>query len=74
MITKKTSELKKGDVIRCEFGDYGNIVTVVVESVKPCTDGFFMQIVGHYASNEKHVEMYGHKDDLNEIISERETA
>jgi hypothetical protein len=34
-IVKKVTELQKGDVFRCEFGDFDNFITAVFESSEP---------------------------------------
>lgn len=64
---KKQCELSKGDVIRVEFGDYDNWVTVVVDKVED-DDNNWSKLTCHYPGTNKPVEMYGWKNDLVEVL------
>ena len=63
---KKQCELSKGDIIRVEFGDYDNWVTVVVDMVE--TEGKWSKLICHYLNSNRSVEMYGYPNDMVEII------
>lgn len=47
MMTKKAQELQAGDVVRIEYGDYGNMVDFVVDKAEPYGDGDRMIVSCH---------------------------
>lgn len=68
MATKKIKDLKKGDVIRTEFGCEGNFVTVEIQKVQVLDEGSLnCKMYCKYVAGNK-VEMYGLGDDEVELI------
>lgn len=69
---KKLSELKPGDVIRTEYGDYDNWVTVEIIQINAVEQKYFEMIV-RYAKTSKKEEpfkMYSFSNNLEDVISE----
>ena len=60
---KLQKDLKKGDIIRVEFGDYGNWVTVIVDGID--NDKIFC----HYKDGRKEI-MCGNSMEKIEVIGE----
>lgn len=70
MATKKIKDLKKGDVIRTEYGTYDNWITVEVQKVQMLDEGSKnCKLYCKYTSGNK-VEMYGEANDDVEIVKE----
>ena len=55
MIKIKCTDIKPGDIIKCEVGDYGNWVTAVIDSVSidPKETYYPLKLIWHYLSDEK---------------------
>lgn len=69
-IIKKVSDLQKGDVFRCEFGDFDNLITAVCESSYPY-DKKANVVSFHYPKGYENVgtlEMVANIDDTVEVI------
>lgn len=51
----KSADIKPGDIIKFEYGDYGNWVTAVIDSVSiDSKETYYPQrLVWHYLSDEK---------------------
>jgi len=57
-IFKKASEMKKGDVIRFEYGTYYNWCEAVFESCNPALNGIMTEIHFHWIGSNISEEMY----------------
>lgn len=68
MATKKVKDLKKGDVIRTEFGAEGNWVTGTVQKVVAIDSAFLNCKIYCKYSNGSNLTMYGKANDDVEII------
>ena len=62
-IFKQQKDLKKGDVIKVEFGDYDNFVNVIVDSI----EDHGTKIVCHYKSGQQEI-MFGDAMSMVEVI------
>lgn len=55
----KSADIKPGDIIKFEYGDYGNWVTAVIDSVsidsnsKDSATYYPLKLIWHYLSDEK---------------------
>lgn len=51
----KSADIKPGDIIIFEYGDYGNWVTAVIDSVSidPTSTYYPLKLIWHYLSDEK---------------------
>lgn len=68
-IYKKQKDLEKGDIIKVEFGDYDNWVTVVVDEVSvDCNYKGSTKLDCHYLNSDRKEVMYGRNDERVEVI------
>lgn len=65
-IIKKNEEVKKGDIISTEYGDYGNWVQVVVDHLEISPE--WVEVVGHYANNNEAFTGYHTNREKNKVI------
>lgn len=71
MLLKEQKDLEKGDIIRVEFGDYGNFVTVVIDEVEN-HEKYYCKLKCHYLESKKPEVMFGRKDDLIEVLGKEQ--
>ena len=64
---KKCKDLVKGDIIRVEYGDYDNWVTVIVDRIEDTGDTY-CKIVGKWPNSQTEVEMWGKNNSMVEIL------
>ncbi len=67
---KKQKDLVKGDIIRVEFGDYDNWVTVVVDEVCDTGEPYGCCIKCHYLCDGEPLKMYGEANDIVEVVGQ----
>lgn len=60
-IKKKQKDLVQGDIIRIEYGDYDNFITLVVD----CATSNCVRC--HYLDG-RYTELYGNEEDLVDIV------
>lgn len=67
---KKNEELKRGDIISTEYGNYGNWVQIVVDYVElpNKNNEKFAKLVGHYLKNNKDVVAYLANYERNKVV------
>lgn len=66
---KLQKDLVKGDVIRVEYGDYDNYVTVVVDSVDVVNPGLWgCCLTVHYKGSDNLFNMYGDPEGFVQVI------
>jgi len=51
-VHKSVTEVKVGDVLKCEYGDDDNWITFVLDEIYPCDDGYFYCAKGRYVDSE----------------------
>lgn len=66
-IFKRTLDLEKGDIIKTEYGDFDNIVKIIVTSVDKVDSGS-IKITGVYLMNNDHFEGYSLKNETEEVV------
>ena len=68
-MVKLQKNLVKGDIIRVEYGDYDNWVTLVVDKVEIIDESYLnCKLYCHYLSDGEPVEMYGREYDSVEVL------
>lgn len=68
MATKKVKDLKKGDMIKTEFGTEGNWIEVEVQKVKRLEEGSLnCKMYCKFKSGNK-VEMFANAEEIVEIV------
>ncbi len=69
-IVKKVTELQKGDIFRCEFGDFDNFVTAVFESSEPykCCKYEGIELHIHYPNRSVYLSMVADINSTVEVI------
>lgn len=72
---KQVKDLVNGDIVRIEFGDYGNWETFIVCDTEIRDDSnslFNCKVKCRYYGSDTHTEFWGHDTSLIEIIKEGE--
>ena len=69
-IFKRKEELKKGDIVSTEYGDYNNWVQIVVDYVElpNKNNERFAKLVGHYLKNNESVVGYLTDYERNKVV------
>ena len=58
-VIKKAAEMEAGDIFRCSYGDYNNIVEVVFEKCEADgVNGTSTKITVHYIGRDQSFDMY----------------
>lgn len=66
-IFKKTLDLEEGDIIKTEYGDFDNIVKIIVTGVDK-VDSSSIKITGVYLMNNDPFEGYSLREGREEVI------
>lgn len=70
---KRLKDLEKGDIIKVEFGDYGNFVTVVVDEINNDNSKVVgCEIKCHYLSDKQPEIMWGEGNELIEVLGKEQ--
>ena len=66
-IFKKTLDLEKGEIIKTEYGDFDNIVKIIVTNVNKVESGS-IKVTGVYLMNNDPFEGYCLRNETEEVI------